>query len=58
MECKLLLCHNKWGGLAVMILGIQGSIPTNDMGYYQGWNVDQILFTYLSNIGYVLIKWA
>jgi len=56
MECKLLLCHNKWGGLAVMILGIQGSIPTNDMGYYQGWNVDQILFTYLSNIGYVLIK--
>jgi hypothetical protein len=56
MECKLLLCHNKWGGLVVMILGIQGSIPTNDMGYNQGWNVDQILFTYLSNIGYVLIK--
>jgi hypothetical protein len=55
IECTLLLCHNKWGGLVVKkfisILGVQKLIPTNDMGCGQRWNVDQIFTTYLANIG-------
>jgi hypothetical protein len=35
IECTLLFCHNKWGGLVVKelisIFGVQRSIPTNDM---------------------------
>jgi hypothetical protein len=46
---------NKWGGLVVKELismfEIQGSIPTNDIGCVQHWNVDQIFITYVANLG-------
>jgi hypothetical protein len=45
MECRLQFCH-KGGGLVVkeliFILGVQELIPTNDMGFGQQWDVDQI----------------
>jgi hypothetical protein len=40
----------------ITILGVQGSIPTNDMGCGQWWDVDQIFFTYLAYLGLVLTK--
>jgi len=34
------------------IFGVQGSIPANDVGYGQQWDVDQIFPTYLAyNLG-------
>ncbi len=46
-------CYNKWGGLVVKelmcILGDQGSILTNDIGWGEHWDVDQIFPTYVTN---------
>jgi len=55
------MCHNKWGGLvakeSISILGVQGSIPINDMGCGQCWDVDRIFFTYLTSDYYVSLCW-
>jgi hypothetical protein len=34
----------------ISIIGVQG-YSTNDMGCDQWWDVDQIFFTYIANLG-------